>query len=414
MHFRCILLLSVEELSNFKLIPFPSSSKIFDAPKSISSDCFLAPRTAAWYIDNMNRRTYFLLFALLTGALLTGCIEHTFYITVMPDESVRIAYEMRGDRVDFEDGHELMPDSLTWNMKREVVEEEDRTVHVAHGSVVVKGFDHLNQAFQWGRTSKDTVNLKQTAELTERSVIFGTAYKFNLTLHSRRFNDLYGNIWDFVPEECRALQDRDLYDEMSSEEVSLLENKFALGIIQWNHERYLRRLARVWEIVKSRVPDLPDTSSTTFSIAKGGWNDDLRGYLNQLDIPSPSLVYLNWWDDLRPQFLGHLVDIAGVDSTNLIIRVSEAVEDEYRTTMDLKDDAFRFVLSMPGKITDTNGKRVEEGVEWNFSGSDILNQDRELYALSFEPSLWRIGIFIVLVLFVLRRFKNIVKRRKGI
>ncbi|HHE46464.1 MAG TPA: hypothetical protein ENL08_02015, partial [Bacteroidetes bacterium] len=256
-----------------------------------------------------NKISLFLLFILIPVMLLNGCIEHTFNLTVLPDEGVDVVYSARGDVMDFNDEGQLMPDSTVWDFNMWIEEQEDETIQNVKASLRIENLADLDRHLDWRRSKTDTLNLRHRFTVEKTTNPLGVDWVFTGVVFSRGFNLSYGDIWDYVPAECRALDDAKGMQEMKSEDIEILEERFALGVIQWNIHRFTERFDRVWNLSATHLPGLRDTSETTLSIAKAGWVEDLHQYLNKMDLNEPTLVNLDWWSDLRPLFLGHLIDI---------------------------------------------------------------------------------------------------------
>ncbi len=317
--------------------------------------------------------------------------------------------------MDLEDGYDLFPDSLDWNLERTIEEKDDETVHILSGIKSETGLPKLSELLNWKRNPRDTVRLQRDFTLHRESKLFGESIIFSAKFNSRNFDKRYGDIWEFVPEECQILEDDEMKSALSSEEVELLEEKFSLGVLQWNLARYEKRFVEAWDRLKDRNISMSDTSETTFSIVNAGWSDDLRMFINDLDVQDPNTTNLEWWEELRSVFLGRLIDIAGINSAELISRIADNLELEYQVAKDIDDDNFKVILILPGRITDSNGMVSENGaVAWDISGEDIKNADYVLHAECFDLNVIRISIAALISLFILRWIKALVWRKKKI
>jgi len=349
-----------------------------------------------------------ILFLLITN---NGCIEHTFNLSVKPEGSVDINYHAKGDPMDFDDSGHLLPDSSIWSQKNWVEKTDDGEVHHLEASFTIDIYSDLNKSLDWKRTALDTVYLRHSFNLEKHDGLFGTNWIFTGVLYSRCFSETYGDIWDYVPEECRVLEDDELMKHLSTAEIKTLEEKFAVGVIQWNIGRYVKLFDRVWQSAASRQPALQNTSETTLSIARAGWVEDMHIYLNDLDIENPNTMNLEWWDDLRPVFLGRLIDITGPGNVELFKSVSNALEREYQISKDIEDDNYRFNLELPGSPSSTNGTENEEGsFSWEFTGKELQNDDGIMIAVSFEFSVWRTIFITFIVMLTLNVVRGIVKK----
>lgn len=331
--------------------------------------------------------------------LLAGCLQHLYRLEVGRDGVCRMEYSVQGDAPDFEDSGQLLPDSARWHLQKRVEETEDQTLHITEGWSVVNRLDAIPTELNWARQSSDSLHLQRTVSVTKRFALVGDVYRCEGTFRARNFKGLYGDIWDYVPPQCRVLEDPARQSELTSEELEQLERAFALGVLQWNLNRYITRLDRVWGMVRDRLPGDADTSSTAYSIIRAAWEDDLRRYMNQMDMSNPTVVNLEWWSDLRPVFLGHFADLAGSDSLQAIIETADALEREYQISKDVEDDTYAIKLRMPGLVLVSNGSRDEEGwLTWEFEGKTLLDQDGVIRAATFDLSGWRVGVIVAVVL----------------
>ena len=355
-------------------------------------------------------------FTIFCGLLIlqSGCIEHSLILTVLPEDNLHLSYSMRGDRIDMEDGLSLLPDSTIWECSTSIEDSDDETVHVFSGSTTIESFAVLNTVLDWSKSPADSVFVKRKLEINVKKKLFGKIYTFTGKFPSRQFNAKHGDIWQFIPNECKILEDEEAVNKLSGDEIELLETKYALGIIQWNRERYEQRFIKLWEILNTRRNDLTSISQTLFSIALAGWNDDLRQHLNHIVVDDPDLLNLGWWEELQPLFLGRFVDLIGIEKIKMVEQIGNDLDKEYQISRDLDDDQFELRLILPGKLMQTDGIEDDEGgVLWNFSGKELLENDFLMYAKTMQLSYTKLGmavisviIFITLILVARRRLKH--------
>jgi len=357
------------------------------------------------------------LFSALICLLSAGCLEHNYTFSVLPDNRIEVKALISGDIVDMQDGRELQPDSALWRVTRSVEERDDETVHTLEGSVTVSDSQALTSALNWRTTTSDSLKLQPLFSLIHHPRLFGTEWKFRGVVPSREFNATYGDIWDYVPPECRALQNDSAKALLNNDDLDLLEKKFALGIFQWNQERYLKQFDYVWSRMKAlHGSQIADTTDLTASISRTGWADDLHLYLSDLDIGDPSLANLDWWKDLRPLFLGRISDLTGPAPVGEIGDIADAFEEKYQITKDLQDDIFRVYLNVPGRITATNGAVDGQtgALLWESPGKAIMDSSLTMSAESFVLSYGKVSVVVgVMVVVVLALFIKITagKRR---
>lgn len=346
--------------------------------------------------------------ALLLLLMCCGCLEHTFRIDVLPDDKVNLSYEARGDRIDLEDGYDIFPDSSKWDVTRETEEKDDETIHILRAKGIQSSYKDIGRHFDWSEPD-DSLHLEKSFIVEEKFALFGKKYLFEGILKSREFSTRYGDIWDFIPEECRVLDDEELKAQLDVEEIELLEEKFSLGILQWNLARYQDRFEKVWLEMKRRGHNLPDTSETVYSIAASGWSDELRLYMNELDVSDPNTVNLEWWEDLHQIFLGRFYDLIGVKNMEICSQIADNMEERYQITKDIENDSYKVELTLPGKISRTNGDKGENGmITWEISGQTLQNEDAVMLATSTEISTWKLVVAALIALTLLRWINRLI------
>jgi hypothetical protein len=360
----------------------------------------------------MKTRTFTTAISITALFLLNGCLEHAYHISVLPDNRLEAEFKLRGDRTDMEDGYDMLPDSVSWGLTRSIEEKKDETTYIVEGKRIIAKPSELTSLFYWSRQPLDSLSLKQHFRLESHWNPIGTIWRFEGRFSSREFDNTYGNMWDYIPPECRALEDKDKAESFTAAETKVLEKQFALGVIQWNRVRFERMFDRVWEIMKLRSKDLPDTSATSFSIIRTAWSDDLHRYMNSLDIPEPEMANTNWWKDLRPQFLGRFADILSTDKVITAGEVGDAIEREYQISKDIEDDQYIVKLKIPGKILKSDGQSKDGEQVWEIKGKALLNQNVNMLAVSFQFSIWRLVLLaIILIAFIDWSIRSVIRKR---
>ncbi|MDP8239176.1 MAG: hypothetical protein P9X24_08805 [Candidatus Hatepunaea meridiana] len=356
--------------------------------------------------------TYIIL-GIVIVVILNSCIEHTFNISVLPESGIKVTYYAKGDPMDFDDDGQLLPDSTLWNVKTWIEEKDDENIYHVDASVTFDNYSDLDTLLNWQRNEMDTLHLDHDFSLRRVPNLFGVSWRFTGILYSRRFDEQYGDIWEFIPSECRLLEKDEELDKLPSSAIETLEEKYALGIIQWNINRFVKRFDQVWHLAAVHQTGLSDTSAITLSIARTGWEEDLHQYLNNLDVTEPAMLNLNWWSDLKPVFLGRLIDITGPEIVNLFKDISDAIEQDYQISKDIEDDVFHYIIKIPGKITSSNGSDNEKDeIIWEFAGKDLLNEDGVMIASSFELSVWRSALAAFLLILILNVIRRVLRKKR--
>ncbi len=354
----------------------------------------------------------FIIFSLAV-IIQSGCVEHSLKLTVLSENKLNIDYTMQGDRIDMEDGLEHIPDSTIWNSSRSIKENDDETIHIFKSSLLLDSLELLSEALDWSKNSPDSVYLFKKAKVNVNEYFFLKIYTFYGYFQSRNFTHKYGDIWDYIPLECKVLENDNTVDAMTSSEVEILEKKYALGLIQWNRARYEQRFHKVWKIMKHKLADLRSIPQSSFSIAFSGWKDDIRQHLNSIDADNPDLLALEWWEDLRPQFLGHFVDLLGMENISLVEQVSESIDKDYRISRDLDDEQFELELILPGIALNSDGTKQDDGsLIWKFSGKELMDGDIDMHSQSIQLAYWNISLSIFGLL-ILGGFVVVKRKRAG-
>jgi len=360
-----------------------------------------------------NRIPILIRFSLIPLTLLCGCIEHTFNLTVFPEAEIEIVYNASGDVMDFKDDGQLMPDSTIWDLRTWTEKRNDETVHNVEARLRLADPLELDKQLNWQHTDEDTVHLQRSFAVEKHPNLLGAVWRFTGVMFSRDFNKIYGDIWDYVPAECKVLEDTKQMEKLTSGEIEMLEEKFSLGVIQWNIERFKKLFDRVWAAATIHIPALGDTSETVLSIARVGWMEDLHQYLNELEIGEPSVANLDWWSDLRPIFLGRLIDVTGPQTADLFGRIGDAIEHKYQISKDIEDDQYNFIVKMPGKTISSNGSPSEEGhIKWEFPGKELQNEDIIMTAKNFKLSTWRAVVLTFLIVLILNYIRRLLFRKR--
>lgn len=346
--------------------------------------------------------------SLFTILFLTGCLEHQYSIILYPDGTSDLIWRVSGDQYDLFDGMTLFPDSTIWTITREIEEKEDETLYHLTASLSGVPVEKVTSLWDWKTSPADTLYFLPQIQTRRKGFFLIDRYYVEVTFPSRQYNELYGDIWEFIPEECRALEDVERLRSIPSSEVDLLQKKFALGIIQWNRARYIRAFDLVWDIARKRDIPLGDTTSDAYHITRSAWVDDLHTFLNQLDVPKPEIVNLDWWSDLRPQFIGHFADILPHQYLPIITDIANALERGYLITRDMQDDRFTFHAQLPGFILHSNGTRLSSRqVEWRLNGKELQNRSAILYANSLRvrpvPAVAILGFIVGAIMGLLYR-----------
>ena len=327
-----------------------------------------------------------LLVALLLLLMMQGCIEHRFFYKFNVDGVCDFYYSARGDSLDIYDPAGSFPTEplFTVNSWTEVDSAGTET-HVLEAQGRFNP-DDLPGTLGLKEIPWTDVFLKHPSRLYRTPLFFASIYKFQATFQSRERTATEGERWDHIPEECRVLES-DEDTTLTDEERSILEEKYAAGMLLWNAERYKLRVREILQQAlelnaKTNIPpDWVDSALTEVDSL-------IDAYLAAIKVEELDLANLEWWDDLAVgtnQILFENLNFIG-DSTLQadIAHIGELLEMRHRVTEDLMDESFIIRVDLPGHTINANTKESDEGVlVWRFDGNDLADDNYVIRAYSF-------------------------------
>ena len=352
----------------------------------------------------MFKKTSYLIPVLfLISLTLNSCLQHRYSLNLREDGSLMYEYEAEGDSADLYDGLTSLPGGLPWTIangtridssedSEEIVYYYNAEAHFQQGAEIPQGFDlqHLNFAQRY---------LKHPLEIKKRDIFFLVKYSLEFSFLNRKYTELYGDLWQYVPPECEALTTD---DSLAAEEQEELEGKFEDGYKQWFVQMLSRRFITSLEQAVALNPDIaPDTEG--LSIAETELKLFLRNIVNQIASIDTFDARAIWSIVFKPGYsiLEEHLNFLGDTTFFIDMRTAgEILSKEFDVTEDLADESFEIAIKIPGKLQYTNADSIEAFMIWNFTGEDLRDSTIVIRANSVIYRTGRIiaGIVILLAL----------------
>lgn len=349
----------------------------------------------------------------------SGCIEHHYLYKVNLDGSVDFVYQARGDSLDIYNPHGSFPENPFY--KTQVWTEYDSSgvptyvleaqANYANGKLPATiGLREV----PWGE-----ILLHHPITISRNSYFFFNLYRYAQTFIGRRSTELEGDRWRYIPEECRVLESGG-DSLMADTERSVLEEKYAAGMLIWNAERYKMRVRQILERAMQEHPEyqiLKEWVDSSLAVT-----DSLiyaYSLAAQLDSTTRSLdqVNLEWWgllsEPLMDVILKNLNTIGDTTFPGELLRISELLELRHQVSEDLLDESYEIRVDLPGRIVKSNANVMDKGVlVWKLFGQDLQEADIALEATSLYLYPAKIVGFLVLAVAIFLAIKLPNKKRE--
>jgi hypothetical protein len=348
----------------------------------------------------------------LVGMFGSGCISHSFLYKFDLAGNCDFTYTARGDSADIFSPPGSYPTEPFFQVKtRKEVDSTGTETFILEAHRVLPG-DSLPETMGLRSAPGAEVFLEHPAKLKRTSLFFAVVFKFDGIFKGRNRTEIEGAKWDFIPEECRVLENDEDSLGLSEADRIVLKEKYAEGLLKWNKERYKRRIREILKRAQQQHPDIkvPDEWLNT---ALAETDSLIERHTSVLNFDELNLSDLEWWDDLAPEvnlILSENLNIIG-DSTLKaeIIHIGELLEMRHQVTEDLMDESFEVRVDLPGRVLKSDAKAMDTGVLiWKFKGEDLADEDISLPAFSLYLFADRIvGILVLAVaLFIAIRLRR--------
>ena len=337
--------------------------------------------------------------------LLSSCLQHHFKITVNQDGSVDYQYTASGDSADLYDELISLPKGLPWEIEEyieiDTSDSEPDTVYYYRAKAHFAQGEPLPAAFGGETVDFASVDLQHPLTIRRQDLFFMVNYYFDFRFPSRRWLELYGNPKDYIPEECRILEETDSLDEVIKAELEAKEEQgYKIWLAVTVSDFFIKSL-------RQYITENPQAPIDTLKFTQV--REELKEFFiiyfssidSELDDSSAlSSIFPKGFEILKEN-LGLPRDEALYDE---LMSIWRAFEREYMMTLDLGDEAFTTELYLPGKLRSSNADSVSEFIGWEFDGADITDSTIVLSAVSTiyrQEQLYIAGVILIIVIVLL-------------
>ena len=342
-----------------------------------------------------------------------GCIQHRYLTNIALDGSVHHIYEAAGDSSDLYDGNITLPQGLWWHIDTSVVQDSTGTpIHTYRASMNLRSPRSLPSMYAPESTHSPDIFLRHPISFKRLDGILGVLFLYKQTFLSRQKEAKYGSVWDYVDSQCEVLLDQTKADSLPEEERTRLENLYMDGLIEWTRSMILRRCATVLQRDLEMHPDVSFSTEqlqNALTAARSHlieWEPEYGG--TELLLGDGDL-----WNTVGKQTLQVISDELNFIGKTTFFADMQMVGDtnqwEFEITKDLEDDEFDVRLILPGYVFHSDADEVaQDTLIWDFSGSDIFNENKIITAYSIYVrwmplSLFAIGIAIMIAICIFRK-----------
>jgi hypothetical protein len=344
---------------------------------------------------------------------MAGCIQHRYLTNIALDGSVHHIYEAVGDSSDLYDGKISLPQGLWWEIQTSVVQDSaGNLVHTYRASMDLRSPKYLPSTYAPESTHSPDIFLRHPIYFKRLDGLLGVLFLYKQNFVNRQKEAKYGSTWDYVDSDCEVLLDKAKADSLPDDERNRLEHLYMDGLVEWTRAMILRRCAAVLQRDLEMHPDVSfsrEQLQDALLAAKAHlikWEPEFGG--TELILGDGDL-----WNTVGKQTLQVISDELDFIGKTTFFADMQTVGDtnqwEFEITKDLEDDEFDVRLTLPGYVFYNNADEVaQDTLIWDFSGSDIFNDDKVITAYSIyvrwlPVGLLAIGIAAIIAILVIRK-----------
>jgi len=306
-----------------------------------------------------NKYSYLILFLLFTG-----CVEHIFFIKIEPTGNYNINYQCNGNLDDIKNSDFPIPNDRNWEITSPI-QKKGNSYYFSSNKNFKKNdvtLDHFsfNDSIPYQSVLKHPINIYKT------NYLFFEIISFKCTFKSRQAYYKYPSLrnWLNGPEN--------------------------------NSENIIKEI--LFYIINQSIDD----ANLGFNIYPIIKNDVNKWYQNAVSTVADSIIFNNFEDYLTQG--KKIIKSNLMNQTTNIDSIINIYKMEADITMNLIDDDFNMKINIPHNIFSQNADTIiNDTLIWKFSIKDFLNNDKELYANSYEIiylNFILLLIFIIIFLFI--------------
>lgn len=287
-----------------------------------------------------------------------GCVETLISVTIIPDGRYHVKIESQGDERDIKDKDFNLPSSSNWSVeefqKQDI--DSDETIFVRSAESLLSGRNFLGDNGELG-------SLRYPISVEKKKGIFSDTYTLIQIFEGRNIDKKY------------PMLSKSLLNPGNNK----LENRVQTEIIMYCLRRSMKDVStdqNVEALLQERI--LNHFNGVFFKAEEEGKLFDLLNEGNEekvefLNLPE-KLVRTNFkpFVDLLPR---NFID-------NCINRMRDYLY-EANVTIQLNDDTFKFVGTLPGVVFSSNADSISsDSLWWIFDLKDFMNESFTIEAAS--------------------------------
>ncbi len=348
--------------------------------------------------------------------LLNSCLMHEYKITALEDGRVSYEYTASGDSADLYDGLNSLPDTVMWEVEEGT--DIDTSGDSPDTSYFYRAWRHfrpskrrpLPESFGVDYVDYAQLDLRHPLKAQRQELFFMVNYILDFRFESRRKAELYGDPFDYIPEEVRALEEAESLDDSTKER---LEGEFRDGYVRWGIQVFQSRFLSSVRKSLEMHPEI-EISVETLSSAEAALVEFLHIAMDNVRVEEAEDV-CDLWNTVQDSGYGIIeeqLNFLGDTTFFLDMRsVGRMLAREYDITKDLGDDGFKVEVSLPGVIRSSNADsmvvdstgtgEVRRWLVWEFNGETLADSTVTLAAISTIYRPFRIGGAAVILVIVL-------------
>jgi hypothetical protein len=247
------------------------------------------------------------------------------------------------------------------------------TTYSYQAVAVFSAKDKIPSHFGQDTSSFASLQLEHPLTVKKQDLFFLVNYYADFKFLDRRSKALYGDPWDYIPLECKALDQADSLTDSVRED---LEAKREAGYIQYTavmlKDLYLKALNIT---LKKRADIVVD--SILLREAGDTLQEILTQRLTNQQLNENSDLGQLWASDFSASYELLRNKLKLPDDSTLVSEIQSAgnlLTKEYLITEDLNDESFVVDISVPGIIRSSNSDTLEgEFQRWQFNGADLAD-----------------------------------------
>ena len=333
---------------------------------------------------------YILALIPISFLLFFGCVETLITINVLPDARYKMSVVSKGDKEDIEDNDFTLPRSKQWSFRmfQEEDEESGNTIYFASSEGLLEGTNLLINNDHHG-------TLRYPISVKLKKGFFSDTYMLHQLFEGRKVDKKYPALSDALLEPSNESKQAVVFTEVM---LFCLNESFNNTLSEDNVE----------DLLKERI----------LNHFKGAFYKAKKDeYLKELTRPKESnsgkIIDLPV-DFMRSNFqpFAKMLPPGFIDSS--LVGMLPCI-NEANSTINLNDDSFKLLSTLPGRIFMSNSDSVyNDTLMWSFDLKDFANDSYLIEAASiiYYPKKIQKAILVgtILILFVL----FLIAKRKAI